>query len=730
MYTELFEHGLVPIPIQPKSKAPVSDARGFNVWARDGIPPEMVELFEQKYPTDKYGIAIVLGPASNLCVVDIDSDDEELLRICPPSPVRRRGKKGEARFFKYNPNVKNISFKNGTKGVDVLCDKKYIIIPPSIHPDTGLQYRWTSYDDLCGGLELLEPLHEQSIEPVAGFFHSPLNSSESSSVELTGTFQSPDGVRAPHGSYLRIKALAHGFINECMPIEQAVQKLIDYDKEHHLGVRFFEDKRTHADFGADPYSNALRIYSNFMKSVNEERLRRGESPQIPSQRIEIVDVSDLTKAENAYLFKSYPEPRGFMKTFVDHCDTLSKGRQDALGLGGALALMAGLCSNRVQTKVRGLSVWPNLFVLNIGYSSFGKSAPQRLIDDLLLETDLVGSANYRSGSAIVQNLPKQQERVDVIDEASALLKALGGREYFQNEMVEVLSDLFSKSSGFFTGFSSITHGQHHGACWNPCVNVLASTTPVGFKTSVTKDMAGKGLLPRFLTFFQKEIGTFKAEVDEERLASLRLDLEKFVSKILGTKKPLHNEFNPTPNLVAKHKDKEGKDISQGVRYSPLIVPFDDGARKLWTDFDRMNFNKAKQDPDGFESAFYGRHAELVAKVSLLDAVSRKDDIIRAECVQWSIDLVTTAWDNCRPLYALTSAENSLEASHMKVLELIRQHTEPMTRSKLATRTQWLNRKLRNDIVESLIEGEYIDEVEVKTDGSKKPTRYLRARATK
>lgn len=747
MYTKLFESGFVPIPITRKSKSPVKDATGFNLWAKEGIPEKQIELFERKYPLEKgFGIAIVCGPASNICVVDIDTDDKEVIRACPQSLVSRRGKKGEARFFKYSPELHNQSFqrkviRDGKKiveaNVDILVERKYIIIPPSIHPETNKPYRWLTPYDLLNDFDDLPELSPSDLEQVARVLgHDSLGSESISSVELTGEWTSPDGKRAPHGSYNRLKAIAHGLIAECTPIDGAILNLIEYDKRHHLGVQFFDDTRRHSDFGADPFSNAARLYCNFLKASNEQRLRQKKSVQIPDQLKEI-DLSsiELTKPKKDTTFKAYPKPRGAMGLFFEYCDLMGKGRQDALALGGGLTLMAAICSNRFQTNVRGLPVWPNLFVLNLGYSGFGKDTSQRLADDLLCDTKLVGSANYRSGTSMVQTLPNQQERIDLIDECSWLLKAMHQGETFQSEMVEILSLLFSRSSTRFNGIASAKEGERYGAAWQPCVNILASTTPAGFKESVNKAMAAKGLMPRFLTFFQKQIGAYKGAQDISRANSIKAELKVWVDAILALEKPLHPDFEAPRNYLARGNRKDHKDLSMGYRYQPHMIPIDKKAYASWLEYEERNHIKAAQNPDSFESAFFGRFAEIAIKLALLDTVSQLSidpiiltgdaNIISEDAMAWAIEVVEICWHNCQPLYEQATAETWFERDSTRLLNILKEAGGIISARDLTRKTQWLQPEQRARILKGLASMDKVEEqIDKKAKGKRGPKTTL------
>lgn len=91
-------------------------------------------------------IGLPLGPASGLCMIDIDVDDPDLIkaiREClPPSPWERFGKKGMALAFRNPAQIATFRLKNehGVAVVELLADGTQCVMPGSIHPDTGRPY--------------------------------------------------------------------------------------------------------------------------------------------------------------------------------------------------------------------------------------------------------------------------------------------------------------------------------------------------------------------------------------------------------------------------------------------------------------------------------------------------------------------------------------------------------------------------------------------------------------
>ena len=86
-------------------------------------------------------IGLPLGPSSGLCVVDIDSTDPAVIasvKAClPASPWDRVGKKGCALIYSNSRNLKSFSIPGL---IDFLAEGRQIVLPPSIHPDTGSPY--------------------------------------------------------------------------------------------------------------------------------------------------------------------------------------------------------------------------------------------------------------------------------------------------------------------------------------------------------------------------------------------------------------------------------------------------------------------------------------------------------------------------------------------------------------------------------------------------------------
>jgi hypothetical protein len=104
----------------------------------------------------RHGMGVVLGP-SGLAVIEDDLADghAQLLDLfgglLPPVPIVRSGGKSLHLYFLddgLEPAVRN--------GLELRCGRQQVVLPPSVHPDSGRAYEWLADHELgAPGIELV-----------------------------------------------------------------------------------------------------------------------------------------------------------------------------------------------------------------------------------------------------------------------------------------------------------------------------------------------------------------------------------------------------------------------------------------------------------------------------------------------------------------------------------------------------------------------------------------------
>jgi putative DNA primase/helicase len=162
------DSGYSAIPIEPGTKKPGKYSSGewhdgMSEWTRfcDRKPSEIEIGHWTKWPDAGVGVACGFN---GLVAIDIDTDESEIVAAIrsaiPDSPVSKKGAKGETRFYRGNVertdsdgeitgSIASVQFKiNGKAVLDVLAHGRQTVLPPTVHPDTGVPYQWLGSESL------------------------------------------------------------------------------------------------------------------------------------------------------------------------------------------------------------------------------------------------------------------------------------------------------------------------------------------------------------------------------------------------------------------------------------------------------------------------------------------------------------------------------------------------------------------------------------------------------
>jgi len=163
--TELQQLGFSVLPLIPhdwpshagRGKCPgeyrSGNWQGMGKWQRfrDSTPSAFELGLWSKAPGANIGVLMGTVARKDLHVVSLDFDAKDaddldtLLGAAPASPMVKRGKTGETRFYLAPKTLKSKPY-DGPDGrlIDLLTgfDTRQTVIPPSIHPETGRPYVW------------------------------------------------------------------------------------------------------------------------------------------------------------------------------------------------------------------------------------------------------------------------------------------------------------------------------------------------------------------------------------------------------------------------------------------------------------------------------------------------------------------------------------------------------------------------------------------------------------
>jgi Bifunctional DNA primase/polymerase, N-terminal len=141
----LLRNGYSPVPIEPGCKRPLAAVGDWNRLRVTPLTDDEIVAIGTEYPNAGLG---VLGGYRGLVPIDIDTEDADIQAaidaVLPDYLVAKRGRRGATVFFR-DPSglIKPRKFKkaDGSMIMEVLTTGQ-VVIPPTMHPETQLPYRW------------------------------------------------------------------------------------------------------------------------------------------------------------------------------------------------------------------------------------------------------------------------------------------------------------------------------------------------------------------------------------------------------------------------------------------------------------------------------------------------------------------------------------------------------------------------------------------------------------
>lgn len=128
--------GFPVFPLQPRSKDPLKGSHAKDDATTD---VEQVRAWWQTNPD--YNVAI--RPPEGVIVLDVDprnGGDLGSLGILPQTLTAATGGGGWHLWYQHSGPVRGKV--PDVQGIDIKTGSGYLVAPPSIHPDTGVAYRW------------------------------------------------------------------------------------------------------------------------------------------------------------------------------------------------------------------------------------------------------------------------------------------------------------------------------------------------------------------------------------------------------------------------------------------------------------------------------------------------------------------------------------------------------------------------------------------------------------
>jgi len=688
---EYFESDLFVIPLHGK----IPLVKNWSMFSRQKPSELLVDSWCNKYP--KANVGFLTGKLSGIIAIDIDKDSA--LSMVPPSPVVKKGKKGETRFFKYNGEA---NFKRHDLGIELLSTGNQTVIPDSIHPETGEPYVWTSNETLLS--------IDKDDLPILGqeFF------------DLVGQVETIKGdTLGRHNALIEICGAMVGRGEDATSIVNELQK---YDEENHKPPYFTDKSEPHKGSG---YHAALSMYMSVVKTSSQ----KGEF--VEPKKIELVfSESDIQKTIDESIETTkvvFPEPRGFIKELRDEIIKRSHKPRPKFALASALSIVGCVSSNKVAFG----DTTPNLYQLLIAESGEGKDIPLKAGKELFIESGLihlVGLEQYRGDKSIVKKFESQRERMDIIDEISKVFRSARSSNTFSSNIPETLTELWNSSSGLFMGFT--TSEDTTGMTFNPCLSLIGATTPNAFSETFSNSMLMQGFGGRFNYVFDNS----RVDLVEPSRTRMSDDLDMFLTH-WGLMEIATESVDITKTGTVKFDftQKKPQALVIPTLEKPLVPQIQADKESLEYMREKMHyFHELSYSCDESIKPIVQRAYQQMKKICLIDAVGNADPYtkeipkITMESCVFAFEYIEATIKETNQFFQDYLIKSLFHKQSTRVIETLKRHPKGLTQKELSRKlvSQFKSSDLydkKTGIVTNLVEAGRIIAFQKKTEGSNKPT---------
>lgn len=714
----LVEAGFAVHILRPKSKAPVNDG-----WSE--APVYTFEQLKKLYRSGQ-NVGVRLGKPSKidglyLHVIDLDirladARDEafdELEALFPSVNWNRMtcvksGSGGESRHFYFLTDDPFRSKKlahsehkfTGKDGklhweweIELFGTGKQVALPPSIHPDTGKEYKWINEPDFDLGITHINAdLVDEAVYGDGDAGYSSIDNSEPLNLTIDQARDFLEDVQDwadDRDTWVRVgMALKHEFADDKKLLEEAWFLFDDWSK----GGRGY-NKRTNYDqwrsFKVD--RNELVTMRSVVSEVNDRRIFAAvdefddddidDEPENLDRKSLIrmfEDDEEMQPAEKpkfdedvvSKLRKEGVPDRllnipGVLQEVVDYYNATAKKPQPQFAVQAAIAFGSVVLGRMWSTDQDNYS---SVYLLSLAPTSGGKEHLKRIIEQLLSEAgldDLVGPKTYSSEAGVLSTLMVKPRHISITDEFGRYLSSSRGAGNSNKlDMQSAMMEVFGRLDGTYYGIGYSTRGmtkeqidaQANMKVDRPALTLVGMTTPQTFYDALGQQDVMDGFLNRFL-IVESPLGR-----QEDRLrkkVKVPRQVVKWAREVAWETGADEDDMEAVRAMVEPSYAPEPKVVPFAAECMPILQEM---SKRVHREMDRL-------DAVGM-AELYGRTREIAMRIALIVAVSDGAKQIKRKHIEWARDYVFFYQGRMADLFAENIGKTDIQRACDAVVEFL------------------------------------------------------------
>lgn len=685
---KLHKIGFSLILLQPKKKQPLDDA-----WNRGPKVPlfDILEGVEH----DKCNVGFRPGITSKtqdgrfIHGVDLDirieEDREEAIakleelfgrKFLKSCPCVKSGSGGSSRHFYFtlrrplraktvahskekflDPKTNRMRWR---WEIEVFGEGKQMVLPPSIHPDTGNEYEWRKEpEDTLPAMEegRLDDILDELTRRATDFDDEDLKPLGMEYDDAEDVLEKLDFQKwfVERQGWLAVGMALH---HEFKGSKGAYQLWTKYSKKSEI-FDSNEQRYQWSTFGRNTHVRPVRM-ATLMKDAKEAEIRAAlqpdeneaeeiresirEAAKRKEKKREYAHINRKKTQESTAVVKtergSYriKQPKhlmtvpGILGDVVDLFNRSAVMPSPQFAVHTALAVGSVILGRNWKSDMRN---YTSMYFLVLGGTATGKEHCYTVAKECLMQAELpfVGPSKYTSDAGMFTALEMKPKHMTITDEFSAYLKSArssgdSNKADAQTSLMEAWGRLHGVLMNKAYSGRNMTKEQLESMSQSkvirPALTMLAGATPDDFYNAMSDADVASGFLNRFLVC-ENEI---PRQLTREKIDPIEIS-PRFKKWARENAFPVTDDDDDIMDAINR-----GDPLTPG---EAIEVPFTPAAKKLLRQVELQYLTKMEELDEIGLGGLHGRVREIIMRLSLIVARSCESDEIRVEHVEWARD---------------------------------------------------------------------------------------------
>ncbi len=465
----------------------------------------------------------------------------------------------------------------------------------------------------------------------------------------------------------------------------------------------------------------LALYAAFYTSNDLKKASKDlhERFNIPYSQLIISNPQEEENINNKYTLvkkeeekiKEDPFPEGLLdiggmiQKIMDYTNSINRKYQPILSFAGALAFMSFAIARRIRYKYGGRS---NIYIIALSDSGTGKNAARKTNKKLLTyyNSNAFDPETFESRQAFSKILYIQKQLLSNLDEFGQYLNSVTGFRPNMNfkQTVDEWLRLYS-SADDDSYLSSVkvseSESKNQNRISQPSFTLYATTTRMAFSEAITPAAIQHGFIPRCIVL--------EGNSAPKRMRNLYMEKE-LPEDLIKDVEDWH-KFRTPPPIGSP---------------DPFVISPSEDAEKIFDDYeDEVQESQSNSEENNYRE-LYSRVNENAVKIAMILASSRIGPhenklIIEKDIAELAVSF--SRWSTSKVISFVNNfmAENEIDRFTKEIKRWIINQYGNFSKSEFSRRFQKIPKRLREEIIETLVEQNFLQKKNKESKSGPKKT---------